>query len=213
MLTMAPKANAPAANGEPPLPEENDDDLNDAPEPTVPLAQVLRMTGERKSFKTPPLSNFNGEKDKWKDWSIKLKSCCREMDKRLKLLMLKAEKATYEITDEALEAWALEDPAHRTPPGLQSAVSLAASLHSQLRHHCTGDAMTVVRSNDLKGNGIETYRLLFVRFEKPMAYKGRLFLSELNNWVFPTEDWQKFKLSLTEYNAKVSHYEDWMHLS
>ena len=90
---MAPKANAPTVNGEPPLPEENDDDLNEAPEPepTVPLAQVLRMIGERKAFKTPPLSNFNGEKDKWKDWSIKLKSYCREMDKRLKLLMLRAE--------------------------------------------------------------------------------------------------------------------------
>ena len=45
---MAPKANAPTVNGEPPLPEENDDDLNEAPEPepTVPLAQVLRMIGE-----------------------------------------------------------------------------------------------------------------------------------------------------------------------
>ena len=172
---MAPKANAPAAE-EQPLPEGNDDDLNEAPEPepTVPLAQVLRMIGERKAFKTPPLSNFNGEKDKWKDWSIKLKSYCREMDKRLKPLMIKAETTPYEITDDALEAWELEDPAHRTPTGLQSAVSLAASLHSQLMHHCIGDAMTVVRSNDLKGNGIETYRLLFVHFEKPMVLVFRV---------------------------------------
>ena len=85
---MPPKANG----AEVPTPDDDNTTEHDdaaAPDaatmPNVPLHQVLRMMGEKKAFKTPPLTMFNGEKDKWRNWVIKLKNHCREMDKRLKI--------------------------------------------------------------------------------------------------------------------------------
>jgi hypothetical protein len=107
------------------------------------------------------VGRFNGEEDKWKEWSMKFKGITKEIDPELFSMLKWSEEQQDEVTieDAALEFRGVDAEGYST------------KVYNRLMQYLTGPAFTIHQSV-ADENGLETWRRLTRRFNPLTPMRG-----------------------------------------
>ena len=148
-------------------------------------------------FKLFPPAPFNGDHEKWDDWSWQLKRYISLYKPIAKMLMDRVESLTTEVTD------AQTDEFDNQNGGTLRLTEFSRQLHYLLAQVTEGSARVTVRMNE-DDNGFETWRLLNERFAMPNRAKGVSLLTKILEFRFRESH---FETDLADFITLKNKYE------
>ena len=135
------------------------------------------------NIKIPLPRPFSGKYEDWEDWSWTFKTYLHMMEPVLAPYVDKAEDLPLEIADADLAEEGNEQLSRQK-------LAFSRKLHYLLALIAKDGAKLIVKQNT-NSNGFETWRLLSQKFTLPGTTKDVGLLSQIMNFSFKTQDFEK----------------------
>ena len=145
---------------------------------------MAEIDGDFGRLKLPLPPHFSGEPHDWEEWEWNFRTYIAMFQPTVLDFLDRASTSDAEVVDAHFAIQGASDD------DVQKLITFSRKLHYLLGNLCTGSARLLVRQN-VRGNGFETWRLLYQRFSLPDASRHVSLLTKILDWKFNTSTFEQ----------------------